>query len=177
MQLKKHNLIAPSTYQESLCLAFSNEVYQSNKEKYAERNKSDKDKIKSDIYKGKLAEYAVYNFLVANGKQVTSPDIMIYNKHDKSFGADLYVNKTSPLHIKSCMHVDTLNNSWLFQPNDPVTILPSEDDMIAFVIIKPDATFYCYLARATEMIDIYSAPRNPLLRKKAIYESSLIKLL
>ena len=174
MQLKKRNLIAPSTYQESLCLAYSNEVYQSIKEKYADRNQSGKDKIKQDIYIGKMAEYAVYNYLAKNGKDVTPPDIMIYNKHDKSFGADLYVNKTSPLHIKSCMHVDTLHNSWLFQPNDPVTILPKEDDMIAFVVANPDATFYCYLVKATEIIKIYSKPRNPLLQKKAVYESSLM---
>lgn len=173
MQLKKHNLIAPSTYQESLCLAYSNEVYQSIKEKYSDRNQSGKDKIKQDIYLGKMAEYAVYNYLVENGKDVTPPDIMIYNKYNKSFEADLFVNKTSPLHIKSCMNVDPIHNSWLFQPNDPLTRDPKEDDMIAFVVAMPDATFYSYIVKGMDIIKLYSLPRNPLLKKKAIYESSL----
>ena len=84
MQPKRHNLIAPSSYQESLCSAFSNEVYQTNKDIYAQRNQNNESKVKNDIYIGKLAEFAVYNYLLSKGKIVSAPDIMIYESKKKS---------------------------------------------------------------------------------------------
>ena len=175
MQPKRHNLIAPNTYQESLCSAFSNEVYQTNKDMYAQRNQNNESKIKNDIYIGKLAEFAVYNYLIYKGKTVSAPDIMIYESKKKSYDADLYINKESPLHIKSCIDIGVQHNSWLFQPNDPITNAPTEDDMIAFVVITPEAVFYCYIIKASDILDMYREPRNQLLNKKVIYEIDLTK--
>ncbi len=175
MQPKRHNLIAPSSYQESLCSAFSNEVYQTNKDIYAQRNQNNESKVKNDIYIGKLAEFAVYNYLLSKGKIVSAPDIMIYESKKKSYDADLYINKDSPLHVKSCIDTGSQYNSWLFQPNDPVTNEPTEDDMISFVVITPEALFYCYIVKASDILDTYREPRNKLLNKKAIYEIDLIK--
>jgi hypothetical protein len=150
-------------------------VYQTNKDIYAQRNQNNESKVKNDIYIGKLAEFAVYNYLLSKGKIVSAPDIMIYESKKKSYDADLYINKESPLHVKSCIDTGSQYNSWLFQPNDPVTNEPTEDDMISFVVITPEALFYCYIVKASDILDTYREPRNKLLNKKVIYEIDLIK--
>jgi len=185
MQLKKVSLIAPSSYQESLCQEFSNEVYITNKKTYmARHNHDDKAsartngfaelKFKADIYIGKMAEFAVYNFILAQGKSVTFPDIEIYHGRKKSFDADLTVNNETPIHVKSCMETNGYDNSWLFQPNDKLTTEPSELDVIFLVVISPVKEFSGYVLKAIDYVGRYENPRNEELKKKVIYESTLI---
>ncbi len=170
MQPKKLRLIAPSPYQERLCTLFASEVFHTNKDMYASRNQSIESKVRSDIYLGKLAEFAVFNYLISKGKVCSAPDITIYEAKQKSYDADLYVNKTSPLHVKSCIESKGYGNSWVFQPNDPLVISPVEDETIALVIASPDAVFDCYIVKALDMVSMYRAPRKIELNKKVLYE-------
>lgn len=174
MQPKKLRLIAPSNYQERLCTLFSNEVYHTNKEMYASRNQTSETKVKADIYIGKMAEFAVFNYLVSKGKDCSAPDILIYEGNKKSYDADLFVNGSSPLHVKSCVDSRIYSNSWVFQPNDPLVTNPAEDEAIALVIIRPDAVFDCYIVKAPDVIDMYRAPRKIELNKKVLYEEDFI---
>jgi hypothetical protein len=174
MQPKKHNLIAPSTYQEKLCKIFSDEVYITNKDMYASRNQDNEGKVKADIYMGKLAEFAVFNYLWSLGKEVSAPDIMIYQAKNKSYDADLYINSQAPLHVKSCMEISGYSNSWVFQPNDPLVSNPNEDETIALVVVNNSGRFYCYIVKATEMISMYRDPRKATLNKKVLYEEDFI---
>lgn len=174
MQPKKHNLIAPSLYQEKLCKVFSDEVYRSNKDMYARRNQDNESKVKADIYLGKLAEFAVFNYLWTAGKEVSAPDIMVYEVKDKSYDADLYINDTSPLHVKSCMETGGYGNSWVFQPNDPLVSKPNEDETIALVVVNDRGEFYCYIVKATEVASMYREPRKATLNKKVLYEEDFI---
>jgi hypothetical protein len=176
MQPKKLRLIAPSNYQERLCTLFSSEVYHTNKDMYSSRNQTDENKVRSDIYLGKMAEFAVYNYLISKGKKCSSPDILIYEAKQKSYEADLFVNGSSPLHVKSCMDSKIYSNSWVFQPNDPLVISPTEDETIALVIVKPNAEFDCYIVKALDVLDMYRAPRKIELNKKVLYEEDFIQL-
>lgn len=131
-------------------------------------------KFKSDIYIGKLAEFAVYNFILAQGKYVTFPDIEIYHGRKKSFDADLTVNNETPIHVKSCMETNGYDNSWLFQPNDKLTTEPSESEVIFLVAISPTKEFNAYILKAVDYVGKYENPRNEQLKKKVIYEATLI---
>lgn len=173
MQLKKINLVAPSLYQEKLCALFSNEVFHTNKDMYASRNQTNEEKVKSDIYFGKMAEFAVYNYLLSIDRKCTAPDIMIYEAKQKSYDADLYVNESVPLHVKSCIDSPTYGNSWVFQPNDSLVNSPSENETIALVIMVQSSAFQAYITKAVDVIDLYRPPRKAELNKKVLYEEDL----
>lgn len=185
MQLKKVNLIAPSSYQESLCDAFSKEVYYTNKKVYMDRhnhatttsergNSYAEQKFKQDIYSGKLAEFAVYNYILSQGKSVTPPDIDIYHGRKKSFDADLTVNNETPIHVKSCIETNGWELAWLFQPNDKLIAEPSDKEVIFLVTISASKEFSAYILKAIDFIGKYEDPKFGILKKKVIYESNLI---
>jgi hypothetical protein len=154
---------------------FSKEVYSTNKDQYDKRNQTNKSKVESDIYIGKMAEFAVWNFLVDQGKPATFPDIMIYPKEMKSFDADI-TSGDIKVHVKSCMDVSQFPNSWVFQPNDSLCTSPSEKEFIAFVICYPAKKFEAYFVSALKVIGMYRPPRKEGLDKKVIYEENLITL-
>ena len=133
-------------------------------------------KFKADIYIGKMAEFAVYNFISQQGKSVTFPDIEIYQGGKKSFNADLTVNNETPIHVKSCMETHGYDNSWLFQPNDKLTTEPAENEVIFLVSISPTKEFNAYILKAIDYVGHYENPRNEQLKKKVIYEATLIEL-
>jgi hypothetical protein len=176
MQLKRVNLIAPSSYQETLSDLFATEVFNnsSSKETYLARNSNSRYKATKDIYLGKMAEFAVYNFLISQGKKVTFPDIAIYQTKQKSNDADL-VSDNNLIHVKSCMLVSSYPISWLFQPTDEVTINPKENDFFAFTICTDKSEFYGYFAKSIDFIGMYRDPKLEHLKKKVIYEEDLIK--
>lgn len=176
MQPKKLRLIEPSAYQERLCTLFSSEVFHTNKDMYASRNQTNENKVRADIYIGKMAEFAVYNYLISKGKNCSAPDVMIYSAKKKSYDADLFINGTAPLHVKSCMEVSGYDNSWVFQPNDPLVTTPLEDETIALVTATADGVFDCYIVKAIDMLFMYKPPRKIELNKKVLYEQDLIEL-
>jgi len=175
MQITKVELIPPTLYQESLCNAFADAVYFSNKSTYDKRKQTNELKVKADIYIGKMAEFAVYNFLVEKDRVVTQPDIMIYSVKRKSFDADLFVDEKTPIHVKSCMSVRDRENSWVFQPTDKLVCLPSADDIIALVVISDLKDFSAYLVKAIDVMGLYGPPRIEGLDKKVLYEEILNK--
>jgi hypothetical protein len=174
MQLKKLKLIAPDTYQEKLSDIFSKEVFYTNLDKYKQRNQSDVKKVISDIYIGKMSEFAVWNYLQRDGKDATFPDIMIYPANKKSYDADITAGDVK-IHVKSCVAMGVYPISWVFQPNDPVTINPSNKDFLALVSIEDDNSFNAYFVKAADVLQIYEKPKKEGLDKKVIYESTLLQ--
>lgn len=174
MQPKKLKLIAPDTYQEKLADMFSKQVFNTNIEKYAERQQSDVKKVISDIYVGKMAEFAVWNYLQRDGKDATMPDIMVYSAKKKSYDADISCGDIK-IHVKSCIAMGVYPVSWVFQPNDPVTISPSNKDYLALVSIEDGVIFEAYFVKAADVMKIYEAPKKEGLDKKVIYESTLLQ--
>jgi len=175
MLLKKVSLIAPSVYQHCLAELFMKEVYSTNKDQYDKRNQTNRSKVESDIYMGKMAEFAVWNFLVDQKKPATFPDIGVYPKELKSFDADINSGDVK-IHVKSCMDVSQFPNSWVFQPNDSLCISPSDKEFLALVISYPSKKFEAYFVSASKVIELYRPPRKEGLDKKVIYEEDLITL-
>lgn len=119
-------LIKIPTYWKKKCEKFAEEAIESSKNLYYYRGTKNLDKIKEDIYVGKMGEVGVYLHLKGYG--CSKPDFAIYKGRRKSFDADLFVNQI-PTHVKSQTKesANRYGNSYLFQKSDPVVINPNED--------------------------------------------------
>jgi hypothetical protein len=104
--------------------SFTVNVIKTNLEHYASRNQKNFFKIYNDILLGKIAEYAVYNYLKSKGGNVSEVDTQIYAS--KSFDCDLKCDGMN-IHIKSCRED---GDSWVFQKSDPLVKNPTEKDYI-----------------------------------------------
>lgn len=115
-----------------LCENFADRVISTNKDEYAKRKQVNLNKIKQDIFIGKLAEWGVYFIYLKRGrKNVSVPDMNIYAKEHKSFDADLNWGLFK-LHIKSqnFESADRYGDSWIFQSKDPLFDFSNEYDII-----------------------------------------------
>jgi len=175
MQLKKVKLIPPTLYQEKLVNHFAKECYITNADMYAKRGQHDKSKIISDIYLGKMGEYAVFNFTISMGKKISPPDIMIYERKLKSFDADL-VSVDNNIHVKTQI-IATKNADiyWTFQPKDPITHSPTDNDFVALTIVNHETIeYHAYFLKAKDLLDIYKNDMYGNNDRKYIFESSLL---
>jgi len=123
-----------------------------------------------------MGEYAVFNTLLSSGKYkfVSPPDIAIYKKEQRSHAADL-VADGKKIHVKCCNATEWIATSWLFSTEDPLVDRPTEDDIVAFVTIRPvGKKFECYFVKATELKGMYKKPVYAKTVAHAIYESDLI---
>lgn len=143
---------------------------------YSAKGTGDTKKLEQYAYIGKMAEYAVFNTLLSSGryKSITPPDIAIYSKEQRSHAADL-VADGKKIHVKSCNATEWIATSWLFSTEDPIVDNPTEDDIVAFVAIRPvNKKFDCYFVKATELKGMYKKPVYAKTVAHAIYESDLI---
>jgi hypothetical protein len=177
MQLKKISLIAPSSYQESLCEIFATQSAINQQEFYAKKGEANIAKLSEWAYIGKLAEFAVFNTIISFDKYklVSPPDVMIYERKRKSHAADI-VSDGKQIHVKSCMVKNGREISWLFSTEDKIVRTPTEEDMVALVVISLPKTFEAYFVSAIDLVGKYEKPFNPTTIAHAIYESTLIEL-
>jgi len=175
MPQKKLKLTAPSTYQEALANLFSKEVFYNsasgNMYKTRTQNNVKEEKLISDIYLGKMAEFAVWNFLHKQKKNATFPDINVYESYRKNYDADIMIGETK-VHVKSCSE-NNYGNSWVFRPSDPIVSNPDENDFVALVVLTKQSTFDAYFLSAIELLGMYKPPRNPDYHMMVIYEEDL----
>lgn len=164
----KVNLSPITEYQDKQCNLFSKYSVYSSLEEYKKRNQTNKDKIISDIYYGKVSEFLVYNYLVFKGKKLASPDLNIYLGNNKSYDADLILDNAK-IHVKSHVINGNFPVSWVFQKNDPLLSHPNSDDYLALVVINKGIN-YMYLKKISEVT--FSPPMKESLRttKMCIYE-------
>jgi len=177
MQAKKVNLVEPSSYQEKISDLFAKESLVSRGRIYASKGTTDLKKLEQYAYLGKMAEWAVFNTLLASGKysHITPPDIAIYEKKDRSHAADLVADGRN-VHVKSCNATEWIGTSWLFSTEDPLVEHPTELDIVAFVAIRPNTKMFdCYFVKATDLKGMYKKPVYSKTIAHAIYESDLLK--
>ena len=167
-----HILQKPSDYDKELCLLFAQNCVETNSDEYSRRNQHNASKIVSDIYNGKLAEIMVHELFRKKNQKPFPVDFLIYEKYDKSFDADI-TTKKHKIHVKSCLADSPFPNSWLFQPNDVLVKEPQADEILVLVVLKKNKSGYCYIIPATEAV--YGDPVKKSLKKKVIYEESLLK--
>jgi hypothetical protein len=161
-------------YQDEQCKLFSNFSVFSSLSEYKKRNQFDKDKIVNDIYNGKKAEFMVYNFLVSKNKQTTSPDLNIYEKHNKSYSPDLLL-KNANIHVKSHVVNSNYPVSWVFQKKDPLIFDLKNNNFLALVVINEENN-YMYLKKITEVK--FEPPFKKSLEqtKVCVYEKDFLYL-
>lgn len=140
---------------------------------YKKRNQNDIDKIKQDIYNGKLAEFGVYYFY-KDRINITYPDINIYQSSNKSFDSDFIINEKINLHVKS-QHKNLSKRfgmSWSFQKEDSLTKNPEENDWVIFTLIADyNKVEIIKKMKGKELVDKYKEPQLDKLKgiKKVIY--------
>jgi hypothetical protein len=168
----KTELKTITEYQEKQCDLFSKFSVFSSLEEYKKRNQFDKEKIINDIYNGKVAEFMVYNFLILKQKKVNSPDLNIYEKHNKSYDADLSLQGAN-IHIKSHNVNSNFPVSWVFQKKDPLITKIKDDDFLALVVMNKEIN-YMYLKKISEVS--FKEPVKESLKetKLCIYENDLL---
>lgn len=105
-------------------------------ELYAIRGELSNSKIVEDIRTGAAAEQAVFKLLKGLNLPVTEPDFAIYEAKQKSFEPDLKCGKFN-LHVKSqtLKSAHRYGSSWLFQKEDPLMNLDSDNDLLVFCIV------------------------------------------
>lgn len=173
--VRKLELTMPLSEQIKKCEHFAENCSITNADEYSKRNQFNIDKIKKDIYYGKIAEFSVFNYLISMGKKPTPPDLNIYDKHDKTFSADM-ITGTNMIHVKSCLTKTSWANSWVFQPNDKLTISPSNDDYLTLCVININF-IYAYLLKALSVLNLYKPAIKKELNKKVIYEQDIKQIL
>jgi len=172
--MKGIKLEKPDTYTLKRCQLFADFSVESSLDEYARRNQNNIEKIKLDIYRGKIAEFMVYNYLVSRGKDVTKPDLDVYDKYHKSFDSDL-VSEGFNLHVKSHFVNPRFPVSWVFQKKDKITTEKSGNDYLCLVVMNENWDNWFYIKEA-KLLD-FKEPKKESLKasKVCIYESDLVR--
>ena len=170
------NLGTTITEQQDIqCKLFAEKSAPTSFHEYEKRSQKDKKKIIIDIYNGKKAEFLVYNFLISNKQKLNPPDLKIYPKYDKSYGADLYLYKNNVnIHVKSHEVNENFPVSWLFQKNDPLLLKGKANDYLALVVMNGDIN-YMHFKCISEVV--FKKPIKEKLKKTkaCVYESDFLK--
>lgn len=146
---------------------------------YKFRGEASMIKIHKDIVQGCMAEFAVYNYLQSKGLPCTKPDLSIHGNGQKSFSADLQ-SGSNLLHVKSQSIESALkySDSWIFQQEDSVLSLPSENGYAFFCVVSDNVVYIKAAVYIIEMLeaDVVSSPKvgKYARYKSAIYLSELI---
>ena len=166
-------LIKPSPQIMEACHKFAEQSAASSMDEYARRNQHSIDKIKLDIFRGKVAEFQVWQHLVDRARDVSAPDVAIYDKYHKTFDADLVCNGQN-LHVKSHMRNPRFPVSWVFQKRDKLTYAPSDNDWLCLVTLDADFSGTLYIRHAKEVT--FEQPKKESLRasKVCVYERGLV---
>jgi hypothetical protein len=169
--VKKIPLETLSEYQIEQCKLFSEYSFSTSITKYSERNQSDIEKIKSDIFLGKTAEFMVYNYLNQKQKNPTTPDLNIYSATKKSFDADISTENVK-IHVKSHKVNNNFPVSWVFQKSDPLITHKDKNNYLALIVL--DNINYMYIININDAV--FKEPIKDSLKnnKVCIYEKDLI---
>ncbi len=136
----------------------------------------DEPKIRSDIFEGKKAEFAVYNYYSSLSICVTHPVIDTHN-FNKSFDPDLYLllpEGNKGIHVKQCKPSRSYPFSWLFQSNDKLLITPKSEDLLVLCIQNKPNKFYAYIVSPEDCVSLYKDTINYMPDKKALYLDDIL---
>lgn len=130
------------------------------------------DKVRKDIYIGKLGEEAVAIVLQTLGVDVVGPDYTIYDSLDKSWDSDLYISDVGiAVKTQSIEMARKYELSWTFSVNDP--ILNDKEAIVAFVMLDGLTAYVFPLKRIKDLHF-----RDPVLEylhgiKKVVYQKEM----
>jgi hypothetical protein len=99
IKLRTERIIIPNKWIKQ-CREFAEESSHTSVNHYKKRRQGNIDKIKEDIFIGKMGEVGVHLFLKSQGIEINKPDFEIYSGRKKSFDSDLQSDKYD-IHCKS----------------------------------------------------------------------------
>ncbi|HLD91141.1 MAG TPA: hypothetical protein VI911_09030 [Patescibacteria group bacterium] len=154
----------------NLCKQFALDSVESSLDEYSKRNQSNKELIIQQIFEGKVAEFAVYQYYKDRQLDCTLPDISIYTKRKKSFSSDLQVGMYH-IHVKSqnLSSQRRYGKSWLFQAKDPLFKKATEYDICVFCTVDENVVT---IELKDQFVNLtFSEPKLDKLKgnKKAFY--------
>jgi len=119
------------------CVDFAYKRISGSKKLYEYRGESRHFKMIEDVVIGTVGEWAVYQYLIDLGYEVSEPDMKLYKKNRKSFAADLYVDDIL-IHVKSqgLKSIKRYGHSWLMQKYDKAVSKPDELELMAFTAVN-----------------------------------------
>lgn len=167
----------PNKYQIEIA-NFAEKCYRTNKAEYKRRGQDNPQKVKQDIYQGKVSEYAVYvMYSEKDGCSCSKPDINIYKSKKKSFSADLIISSNGKEfngHVKSQLKAQAqkFGVSWMFQKYDPLVVNPIPTDYIIPTILLSLNLIRIYQPiKAINLVGKYGKPKVHQIRhtKVALY--------
>lgn len=160
----------PTAYTLARCELFASHSVSTSTSEYSRRNQHSMVKIRDDIYRGKVAEYMVYDYLTFKGNETSLPDVEIYEARRKSYDADLVSNGYN-VHVKSHTLNPNYPVSWVFQKSDKLT--KGSDDFLALVIMDEEFEAKAYLGQAKHFT--FRPPVNESLKSKTcIYVDDIV---
>lgn len=155
------------------CTEFASACADTNKY-YASRGQANLDKIRNDIFVGKLGEWACHKMLNDKGIEVAAPDMAIYKGGRKSHSADL-LNSTHHFSIKTqtLESVERYGMSWLMEKSS----LPkfAGHKVILCLYLGDNKVLIQNIVPFEDMLAVQAEPRLSYLKTKcAFYYDDII---
>ena len=149
---------------------------------YRDSNQSVREKIRDDHFVSKLGEEAVRIVFEKRNCQVIGPDYRIYAGKQKSWAADLVINRLDvAVKTQRRSAARRYDLSWTFQDSperrDPILDLPEAwVCLVVYEDLKSDYEFVVYPLRKIKQL-VFEAPRLSSLvgKKQAVYMETLQK--
>lgn len=170
IRMKHKDISIENSYKLEI-INFAEKCYRTNKAEYKRRGQEDAQKIKQDIYYGKVAEYAVWLMYKEMGQNCTKPDVGVYKTSQKSYDRDMTVNDTHHLHVKSQLlkQAQSFGLSWIFQKNDPLVTRPIPQDYVVLTLIMNNNLVRVYQPqKAKDLIGVYGKPKKRALQSTKV---------
>ena len=168
-----------SKYYFDKCCKFADEQLETSKDLYMYRGEHRLEKMRNDIIVGKMGEVAAYRYLKVRGYNVSKPDFTIYERHNKSFDADITTKCGKSVHVKSQGFESMVRYgaSWLLQKSDKITKNPSCEDYILMVNLNGLEANILGVVSVHDLVlnELYEEPKvsRYAQTKKAIYFDSI----
>lgn len=134
------------------CDEFSRKMTES-KKTWNDRHSTPNERMHQATIIGKLGEIAVSNYLKSLGFDCNDPDFNIYQGKKKSYSADLQINGSLNIHVKTQdikMREILGDSSWVFMNADPVTYRSSKD-IVIFCVHNKNVIEITHCVRANEL--------------------------
>lgn len=147
------------------CKEFSEVCAETNKY-YASRGQANLEKIKSDIFVGKLGEWASYELLKSKGYEVSAPDMEITRK--KSHDADLSTHLIKfSVKTQSLGSVRKYGMSWLMEKN---SLKKFKDHYVILCMqISDQEILVQNIVKFSDMLAVQGEPKLAYLTSKAAF--------
>lgn len=119
------------------------------------------------LFKGKIGEFGVYQFLLKEGEEPTKPelDAIRQTRHN----ADIIgVKNNLSFHVKTSIDIRDGSRSWVFERNNTLTTDPNENDYLCLcsMIVDPNTIRIDLIEKASFFVGAYKPLRNESLTTK-----------